>query len=118
MNLEYAAILLIFLTAAFLAVVMILATTYLGPKKTSKVKAEAFECGSPTSGPARSRFPVKFYVVAILFIVFDIEVAFLYPWAVLFREMGMLGFVEMMFFVLVLLFGLIYAWKRGALEWE
>ena len=118
MNLEYAAVLLIFLAAAFLAVVMILATTYLGPKKPSQVKDEAFECGSPASGPARGRFPVKFYVVAILFIIFDIEVAFLYPWAVLFRDLGILGFIEMLFFVLVLLFGLVYAWKRGALEWE
>jgi NADH-quinone oxidoreductase subunit A len=118
MNLEYAAVLLIFLATGLLAVVMILATTYLGPKKPSKIKDEAFECGSPTSGPARSRFPVKFYVVAILFIIFDIEVAFLYPWAVLFRSLGMLGFIEMLFFVLILLFGLIYAWKRGALEWE
>jgi NADH-quinone oxidoreductase subunit A len=118
MNIDYAAVLLIFLVAAFLGVVMIVMTTYLGPKKPNPEKEKAFECGSPTSGPARSRFPVKFYVVAILFIVFDIEVAFLYPWAVLFRDLGLLGFVEMLFFVGILLFGLIYAWKRGALEWE
>jgi NADH-quinone oxidoreductase subunit A len=118
MNLNYAAVLLIFLVAAFLGVVMIAMTTYLGPKKPSEEKGKAFECGSENSGPARSRFPVKFYVIAILFIIFDIEVAFLYPWAVLFRDLGLLGFVEMLFFVLVLLFGLVYAWKRGALEWE
>ena len=118
MNLDYAAVLLIFLVAAFLGVVMIAMTTYLGPKKPNEEKEKAFECGSETSGPARSRFPVKFYVIAILFIIFDIEVAFLYPWAVLFRHLGLLGFVEMLFFVLVLLFGLVYAWKRGALEWE
>ncbi len=118
MNLNYAAVLLIFLAAAFLGVVMILMTTYLGPKKPSPEKEKAFECGSESSGPARSRFPVKFYVIAILFIIFDVEVAFLYPWAVLFRDLGLLGFVEMLFFVLILLFGLVYAWKRGALQWE
>ncbi len=118
MDIDYAAVILTFLTVGVLGVIMILMTTYLGPKKPSEEKGKAFECGSPASGPARSRFPVKFYVVAILFIIFDIEVAFLYPWAVMFRDLGLLGFFEMLFFVLILLFGLVYAWKRGALEWE
>ena len=91
MNIDYAAVLLIIAAAVFLGVVMILMTTYLGPKKPSPEKLKAFECGSENSGPARMRFPVKFYVIAILFIIFDIEVAFLYPWALLFRDLGLLG---------------------------
>jgi len=118
LNPHYVAVLLMVLVSAVLGVVMIAMTTYMGPRRANPDKEEPFECGGPPSGPARTRFPVKFYVVAILFIVFDIEVAFLYPWAVLFRHLGLLGFAEMLFFVLILLFGLVYAWKRGALEWE
>src|SRR6266478_2547571 len=81
-------------------------------------KAEAFECGNPPSGPAWGRFSVKFYLTAILFIVFDVEVVFLYPWAVTFRPLGMFGFVEMAIFVLVLALGFVYVWRKGALEWS
>ena len=69
-------------------------------------------------GPAQRRMPVKFYLVAVLFILFDIEVIFFYPWAVTFRQLGLFGFVEMLVFVGVLLIGYVYAWKKGALEWE
>ena len=69
-------------------------------------------------GPAQRRMPIKFYLVAVLFILFDIEVIFFYPWAVTFRQLGLFGFVEMLVFVGVLLIGYVYAWKKGALEWE
>ena len=90
----------------------------LGPKRSTAVKGEAFECGNPPSGSARSRFPVKFYMTAILFIVFDVEVIFLYPYAVVFRKLGWFGFAEVIVFVAVLLIALVYVWKKGALEWE
>ena len=82
------------------------------------MKAEAFECGNPPSGPAWGRFAVKFYLPAILFIAFDVEVVFMYPWAVLYRRLGLFGFVEMMIFILILGLGLVYVWRKGALEWD
>ena len=90
----------------------------LRPSRPSSVKLEAFECGNPSSGSAWGRFSVKFYLTAILFIVFDIEVVFLYPWAVAYRELGVLGFVEMALFVAVLTLGLMFVWRKGALEWD
>jgi NADH-quinone oxidoreductase subunit A len=77
-----------------------------------------FECGMEPMSPPRAQFSIKFSVIAMLFIIFDIEVAFLYPWAVMFRQLGVVGFVEVLFFLLVLTVGLLYAWKRGALEWD
>ena len=79
---------------------------------------EAFECGNPATGTAWARFSVKFYMIAILFIVFDLEVVFLYPWAIVFRELGLFGFIEMMGFIAVLTVGLVFAWRKGALEWN
>jgi NADH-quinone oxidoreductase subunit A len=97
---------------------MLVATTLIGPKKRFADKMEPFECGeSPIVSP-RLRFSVKFYLVALFFVIFDIEAVFLYPWAVLFRELGLFGFIEMMIFLFILTVGLIYVWKRGALEWE
>ncbi len=78
----------------------------------------AFEAGSESSGLARQRFAVKFYVVALLFIVFDVEAVFLYPWAVNFQALGWFGYVEMLVFAATLVVGLIYVWKKGALDWE
>jgi len=100
--------------------VLISLNRLLGPRVVSApaVKSEAFECGGPSSGTAWARFPVKFYLVAILFIVFDVEVVFMYPWAVLFRELGLFGFVEMAVFMGILAVGFIYAWRKGALEWH
>ncbi len=90
----------------------------LGPRRPSAVKAQPFECGSEPVGSARERFGVKFYVVALLFIVFDIEAVFLYPWAALFTELGWPGYVEMGIFVVTLLAGLVYVWKKGVLDWS
>jgi len=90
----------------------------LGPRRPSAVKEQPFECGNVSSGPAWGRFSVKFYLTAILFIVFDVEVVFLYPWALQFRRLGVFGFVEMMIFLFVLTLGLVYVWRKGALEWD
>src|SRR5256885_15542548 len=103
--------------AGMVVAVLLGAGALLRPLRPSPVKAEAFECGNPSSGSAWGRFTVKFYLTAILFIVFDVEVVFLYPWAVVFRPLGMFGFIEMAAFVLVLALGFVYVWRKGALEW-
>ena len=82
------------------------------------VKGEAFECGNPPSGAAWGRFSVRFYLTALLFLVFDVEVVFLYPWAAQLRTLGMFGFVEALVYIGILVVGLIYAWQRGALDWD
>ncbi len=89
-----------------------------GPRRRTPIKEQPFECGNPPSGPAHDRFSVRFYIVAMLFLLFDIEVVFLYPWAILFRDLGLLGLAEMVFFLAILIGGLAYVWWRGALEWE
>jgi NADH-quinone oxidoreductase subunit A len=98
---------------------MITINRLIGPRNTGiKVKGEAFECGNPPTGSAWGRFSVRFYLTAILFLVFDVEIVFLYPWAVELRELGMFGLVEALVFIAILLAGLIYAWQRGALDWD
>jgi len=77
-----------------------------------------YECGMPIIGSAQERFSIKFYIIAMLFILFDIEAVFLYPWAVMFKRLGIFGFVEMGVFIIILLVGFVYVWKKGALEWE
>ena len=92
----------------------------LGPRRRAPqpVKESPYECGVPLLGEARQRFSVKFYLVAILFVLFDIEAVFLIPWAVIYRSLGLYGLLEMLVFVGLLLVGFIYAWKRGGLDWE
>ena len=98
---------------------MLALSTFLGPKRRNPVKDEPFECGSMPVGPNEGRFHVRFYMVAMLFLVFDIEVIFLYPWAMIYKsELGRYGFWTMGVFLLVLVFGLIYEWKRGGMEWD
>jgi NADH-quinone oxidoreductase subunit A len=104
--------------AVLVALGFFTATSLAGPKHMTPEKAIPYESGSETTGAGHIRLSVKFYLTAILFVVFDIEAVFLYPWAGLFRELGWLGFVEMLGFLLVLTVTLIYAWKKGALEWE
>ncbi len=106
------------LFAGGLAGAMLAMGEFMGPKRLTSVKLEPFECGSTPIGPGRQRFNVKFYLVAMLFIIFDVEVVFLYPWAVIFRDLGVFGLVEMACFIFVLAAALVYVWKRGALEWE
>ena len=98
---------------------MVTVNRLLGPRPVqSAVKGEAFECGNPTSGSAWGRFSVRFYLTALLFLVFDVEVVFLYPWAAELRMLGMFGFVEALVYIGILTVGLIYAWQRGALDWD
>ena len=118
MNVAYAAILISFGIALLVVAILLGAGARLRPRHPSPMKEEAFECGNPPSGPAWGRFSVKFYLTAILFIVFDVEVVFLYPWAIVFRRLGMFGFVEMLVFVAILSLGLAYVWRKGALEWD
>jgi len=115
---EYIAILMMIALAAATSIGILVATTLIGPKKSFPEKMEPFECGESQLVSPKLRFSVKFYLVALFFVIFDIEAVFLYPWAVLFKELGLFGFVEMMIFIAVLAVGLIYVWKRGALEWE
>ncbi len=107
-----------FLLAALVCLVLLSLSRFVGPRRPNPVKAAPFECGMEQASTPRFQFPIKFSVLAMLFIIFDIEVAFLYPWAVLFRRLGVLGLVEVLFFLVVLTLGLLYAWKRGALEWD
>jgi NADH-quinone oxidoreductase subunit A len=108
---------LIVIALAF-AVLTSLFSRLIGEKRPSEVKLAPYECGMPPVGSARERFSVKFYIIAMLFIVFDIEVVFMYPWAVMFKRLGLFGFLEMGVFILILLVGYVYVWKKGALEWE
>ena len=115
---QYVPIAIMFAVAAVVVVVMVNAGRILGPRNRTAVKLETFECGNVASGSAWGRFSVKFYLTAILFIVFDVEVVFMYPWAVLFRRLGWFGLVEMGVFVGILTVGLLYVWRKGALEWD
>jgi NADH-quinone oxidoreductase subunit A len=118
MLLEYIAIAMMIFVATLIAAIAIGLGELLGPKKKSKVKEEPYESGIVPIGPGTRRMPVRFYLIAVLFILFDIEVIFFLPWAVVFRQLGLFGFGEMALFILILLVGYIYAWKKGALEWE
>ncbi|MBP1467286.1 NADH-quinone oxidoreductase subunit A [Candidatus Chloroploca sp. M-50] len=111
-------ILVLFLVAAFIAVFVITVSSLLGPRKSTPRKLAPYESGMEPIGAAIRRIPVKFYVVAMLFIVFDIEVIFFYPYALVFRELGVPGLMAMGFFFLVLVVGFVYEWKKGALKWD
>lgn len=114
----YFSVLLLLVIAVGMAVGFVFLSQALGPKKYDPVKYSVYECGVDPFTSAAVRVSVKFYLVALLFILFDLETAFLYPWAVLFRDLGLFGFVEMAIFVGILLVGLVYAWKKGALDWQ
>jgi NADH-quinone oxidoreductase subunit A len=116
--LEYLPIAMMFVVALGFVATTMIATHLLGPKRNTQTKLEAFESGIASIGNARIPFSVKYFLVAILFVLFDIEVIFMYPWAVLFKELGMKGFIEMMVFISLLLVGFFYIIKRGALKWE
>ncbi|MFN8545147.1 MAG: NADH-quinone oxidoreductase subunit A [Candidatus Binatia bacterium] len=118
MPFAYVPVLATAVIAVLVPSIFLLVSWLMSPRRPSSVKSEAFECGNPPSGSAWGRFAVKFYLPAILFIVFDVEVVFMYPWAVLFRRLGVFGFVEMGIFVAILALGLAYVWRKGALEWD
>ena len=114
----YVPIALVLVLAFGIGALMVGLSNWLGPRRPSAVKETPFECGSLPVGSARERFGVKFYVVAILFIVFDLEIAFLFPWAAVLSALGLFGLVAMGIFLIVLTVGFVYEWKKGALEWD
>jgi len=115
---DYLPILVFLALAIGLGLVLIAAAMVIAVRDPDPEKVSAYECGFNAFDDARMKFDVRFYLVAILFIVFDLEVAFLFPWAVAFKDIGMLGFWSMMAFLAVLAIGFAYEWKKGALEWE
>ncbi len=118
MLIDYLPILTLFLVAMFIAVFVIVLSRYLGPQRPSRRKLMPYESGMEPIGPAQRRFPIKFNLVAMLFILFDIEIIFLFPYALVYRQLGVPGLAVMGVFFLVLVIGLVYEWRRGALRWE
>jgi NADH-quinone oxidoreductase subunit A len=104
--------------AGAIGLMFIIMSVFLGPKKRHPVKDSPFECGMPSEGYDKGAMPIRFYVMAMLFIIFDVELAFLFPWAVVFRSLGLFGFLEMLVFFIIVGVGFVYAWKIGALEWD
>jgi len=115
---SYLPILVILLASAFIGLAIIVLSTLLSWGNATQTKLMPYECGMDPIGSARRRFSVRFFIMGMLFIVFDIELIFLFPWARIYDKLKMFGFVEMLIFVVVLLLGLVYVWKKGALEWE
>ena len=109
---------ILFVVAAGFAGANVLLSTLLGPRRPNATKNDSYECGIDPVGDARLRFSVKFYIIAMLFILFDIEAIFLYPWAVMFNQLRLFGLMEMFAFLGFLVMGYVYLWKRGALDWD
>lgn len=115
---QYLPIALMFLVAVGFVGLTMVGTHFLGPNRKTQIKQESFECGIEPLGNARAPFNIKYFLVAILFVLFDVEVIFMYPWAVNFRDFGLFGFLEMLAFIGILLVGFFYIIKKGALKWE
>lgn len=118
MLLEYAAIAMFVVLTTLVGFIAIGLGALFGPGKVNEVKTMPYESGMTPIGPGTRRMPVRFYRIAMLFILFDIEIVFFLPWAIVFRQLGLFGLVEMVIFITILLVGYFYAWKKGALEWE
>lgn len=112
------ALVVTFILAALVCGLLLSLSRFVGPRRPNRVKASPFECGMDQLAQPRGQIPISFSLIAMLFIIFDIEVAFLFPWAVVFRQLGWTGLLQVLFFLAILTLGLIYAWKRGALEWD
>ena len=115
---EYPPTLLFLIVATGIGVALIVIGNVLGPKRPTAEKLSPYECGFAAFEDARMQFDVRYYLIAILFIVFDLEIAFVFPWALVFRELGVFGLAEMGVFLALLVIGFAYVWKKGALEWE
>lgn len=115
---EYLPIAILIIISTGLAVIAVGLGHLFGPHRPTQKKMQPYESGMTAFGPGTRRMPIRFYLVAVLFILFDIEVVFFLPWAVVFKELGLTGLIEMIVFVSILVVGFIYAWKKGALEWE
>ena len=115
---SYAPLLLHLILAMALSGILLLLSSAVGWRRPSKIKSQPYECGITPTGDAREPFSVKFYLVAMIFILFDVEAIFLYPWAFIFRQLRWFGFVEMLLYIGILLVGYFYLWKKGALDWN
>ena len=115
---EYLPVLLFLIVSTAIGIALLIVGAVLGPKRPSADKLSPYECGFEAFEDARMKFDVRYYLIAILFIVFDLEIAFVFPWAVVFRSLGVFGLVEMGIFLGLLVLGFAYVWKKGALEWE
>jgi NADH:ubiquinone oxidoreductase subunit 3 (chain A) len=115
---EYWPVLLFIAVAAGLGLVLLAVGMLAGPRRPEAEKLAPYECGFEAFEDARARFDVRYYLLAILFIIFDLEIAFLFPWAVVFKQIGLVALIEMALFLLLLVVGFAYVWKKGALEWE
>lgn len=115
---NYFPVLLFIIVGLIIGVIPLLLGWLLGPNRPDEAKMSPYECGFEAFEDARMKFDVRYYLVAILFILFDLEIAFLFPWAIVLKELGLFGFVSMMVFLSILVVGFIYEWKKGALEWE
>jgi len=118
MLIDYMPLIILLTFATGLALIVIVLGALFGPRRPSKRKSAPYESGMVPYGPGTRRLSVRYYLVAVLFILFDIETVFFLPWAVVFRQLGIFGLIEMLIFIGVLIIGLVYAWKKGALEWE
>lgn len=117
-SVDYLAIFIQFIVAVGFIVTTMVVTHNVGPKRQTKDKLAVFECGIESEGNARMPFSIRYFLTAILFVLFDVEVIFMYPWAVNFKALGSIGFIEMLLFVSTLLLGFVYILKKGALKWE
>jgi NADH-quinone oxidoreductase subunit A len=115
---DYLPIVVLIVIATVLAGLVVVIGMLFGPRHPTLRKSMPYESGMRPIGPGTRRMPVRFYLVAVLFILFDIEIVFFLPWAVVFKQLGLFGLVEMLIFILILLVGYVYVWKKGALEWE
>jgi NADH-quinone oxidoreductase subunit A len=118
MTSAYLPVLIHFLVVVAVTAAILGLSAWVGVKRPSRAKLTPYECGIPPVGNARERFSVSFYLVAMLFILFDVEAVFLYPWAVIFKSLKWFGFLEMLLYIAVLLAGYVYIWKKGALDWK
>ena len=114
---DYLPILLMFVVAGGFAVGNVLLSQFVGQRKRTRTKLMPYECGKDPVGSARERFSVKFYLIAMLFVIFDIEAVFLYPWAIAYNAIGLYGLIEMILFLVLLVIGYVYAWRKGAFDW-
>jgi NADH-quinone oxidoreductase subunit A len=115
---DYLPILVHFLVVGALALIIMALSGLVGVKRPNPVKTSPYECGMPPVGNAREKFSISFYLVGMLFILFDVEVAFLFPWAVVYKSLKWAGFVEMALFIAILFAGYVYAWRKGAFDWS
>jgi len=115
---NFAVIGIFFLGGAAFTIIVLFLNWLVRPKKPNKEKETTYECGLDTQGPTWIQFKINYFLYALIFVVFDIETVFLYPWAVRFKSLGLFAFIEMLIFIVILVIGLWYAWKKGALEWK